>query len=97
MRICTTNQLKLKIGKFLSRSFNINKDIEQGHPMSPDLFKLFILDLSEQFNVQGSYPELCNATVNHPFEQTIWYYSASTKLVYKNTSTSYISFVRHGA
>ncbi len=41
---------RLKIGKFLSKSFNVGKGTEQGHPMSPDLFKLFILDLSHILN-----------------------------------------------
>ena len=33
----------------------------------PDLFKLFILDLSQQFSTQESYPELHDSIVNHLF------------------------------
>ena len=52
---------RLKIEKFLSKMFDLSKGTEQGHPMSPDLFKLFILDLSEQFCIEGSYPELVDS------------------------------------
>ena len=58
---------RLKIGNLLSKSFHVSKGTEQGHPMSPDLFKLFILDLSKQFSTQGSYPELHDTVVNHLF------------------------------
>ncbi len=58
---------RLKIGKFLSKMFDVSKGTEQGHPMSPDLFKFFILDLSEQFCIEGSYPELVDSIVNHLF------------------------------
>ena len=58
---------QLKINKYLSRTFNIYKGTEQGHPMSPDLFKIFILDLSKQFSGQGLYPELVDSIVNHLF------------------------------
>ncbi len=51
----------------MSKPFSVCKGTEQGHPMSPDLFKLFILDLSRQFSLQGSYPELQNSIVNHLF------------------------------
>ena len=56
---------RLKIGKFLSRVFHVRKGTEQGHPMSPDLFKLFILDLSQQLSLLGSYPVLNDSIVNH--------------------------------
>ncbi len=58
---------RLKINKYLSRAFDICKGTEQGHPMSPDLFKIFILDLSHQFSVQGLYPEFVDSIVNHLF------------------------------
>ena len=56
---------QIKIGKLVTKAINICKGTEQGHPMSPDLFKLFILDLSEQFSTQGLYPELASQIVNH--------------------------------
>ena len=58
---------RLKINKYLSRALNICKGTEQGHPLSPHLFKIFILDLSEQFSVEGLYPKLIDSIVNHLF------------------------------
>ena len=57
----------IKIGKLLTKAINICKGTEQGHPMSPDLFKIFILDLSEKFSKIGQYPELDDYIVNHLF------------------------------
>ena len=56
---------KLKINNYLSNSFKIEKGTEQGHPMSPDLFKIFIKDLSKKLKTSGSYPSLDNQTINH--------------------------------
>ncbi len=56
---------QIKIGKLVTKAIKICKGTEQGHPMSPDLFKLFILDLSEKFSRHGHYPELTNQIVNH--------------------------------
>ena len=38
---------------------------EQGHPLSPDLFKLFIKDLSEMFYIIGDYPYLGEMLITH--------------------------------
>ena len=56
---------KLKINIYLSNSFKTEKGTEQGHPMSPDLFKIFISDLSDQLKTYGLYPSLDNHIINH--------------------------------
>ena len=56
---------KLKIRQYLSTSFKTEKGTEQGHPMSPDLFKIFIRDLSAELTTDGSYPLLDGLIVNH--------------------------------
>ena len=56
---------KIKINKLLSPKFDINKGTEQGHPMSPELFKLYISDLSDSFDSIGNYPYLIDALQNH--------------------------------
>jgi hypothetical protein len=38
---------QMKISGHVSNKFEIKKDTEQGHPLSPDFFKLYIRDLSE--------------------------------------------------
>ena len=56
---------KIKINKLLSPKFDINKGTEQGHPMSPELFKLYISDLSDSFDSIGNYPHLIDTLLNH--------------------------------
>ena len=56
---------KIKINKLLSPKFDINKGTEQGHPISPELFKLYISDLSDSFDSIGNYPHLIDALLNH--------------------------------
>ena len=56
---------KIKINNLLSDSFNIDKGTEQGHPMSPELFKMFIRDLSSALTCTGKYPFLFDAIINH--------------------------------
>ena len=56
---------KIKINNLLSDSFNIDKGTEQGHPMSPELFKMFIRDLSSALTCTGKYPLLLDAIINH--------------------------------
>ena len=43
----------------------MERGTEQGHPLSPDLFKLFIRDLSSLFNTMGDYPYLNDTLVSH--------------------------------
>jgi hypothetical protein len=40
----------IKMVKKLSKSFDILAEPEQGHPMSPELFKIYIHDLSVKLN-----------------------------------------------
>ena len=49
----------------MSRPFKTEKGNEQGHPMSPDLFRIFINDLSDKFKMHGLYPSLDNHIINH--------------------------------
>ena len=56
---------KVKINNLLSSKIKMERGTEQGHPLSPDLFKIFINDLSELFYTVGDYPFLNNTLVNH--------------------------------
>ena len=59
---------KITINKLLSPDFGISKGTEQGHPMSPELFKLFIKDLShdlEYNNDSFSFPILVDTIITH--------------------------------
>ena len=56
---------KIKINNLLSGNIRMERGTEQGHPLSPDLFKLFIRDLSELFFTTGDYPFLKDTLVNH--------------------------------
>ena len=56
---------KIKINNLLSNTFNMEKGTEQGHPMSPELFKMFIRDLSSILSIDGKFPELSNSIINH--------------------------------
>ena len=56
---------KIKIANLLSPEIKILRGTEQGHPLSPDLFKLFIRDMSSLFKTIGHYPHLNNIIVSH--------------------------------
>ena len=56
---------RMKISKLLSPDINIGKGTEQGHPLSPDLFKLYICKLSSSLNSVGDYPELADLIISH--------------------------------
>ena len=56
---------KIKINKVLSEKFKVPKGTEQGHPLSPDLCKLYINDLSHLLHVDGNYPELSDTLISH--------------------------------
>ena len=55
---------QIKLSNHVSDKFNVDKGTEQGHPLSPDLFKVFLSDLSpllERLNC----PDLMGKIVSH--------------------------------
>ena len=54
----------IKLSGYLSNKFPIRKGTEQGHPLSPDLFKIFLSDLSELLNFNDC-PRLSNLLISH--------------------------------
>ena len=54
----------VKLSGHLSRRISIQKGTEQGHPLSPDLFKIFVSDLSPLLESNCS-PELSNTLISH--------------------------------
>lgn len=54
----------IKLSGRLSKQFDINKGTEQGHPLSPDLFKIFLSDLSELLELKNC-PSLWNKLISH--------------------------------
>ena len=54
----------LKLSGHLSKKIIISKGTEQGHPLSPDLFKIFLYDLSNLLENSDS-PELANISISH--------------------------------
>ena len=55
---------QIKLSCYVSNPFKVEKGTEQGHPLSPDLFKLFLSDLSEVLNFENC-PKLNNLLVSH--------------------------------
>lgn len=57
----------IKLAQKLSAAIDIELGTEQGHPMSPELFKIFVQDLTEQLNKVDniSAPALDNLKINH--------------------------------
>ena len=60
---------QMKLSGFVSEKFDINKGTEQGQPLSPDLFKIYIRDLSPQLE-HDNCPKLMNRLISH-LQQTI--------------------------
>ena len=58
---------RIKLIQKLSDAIEVEVGTEQGHPLSPELFKIFIHDLSEQLNnLEGlNVPLLNNRRVTH--------------------------------
>ncbi len=54
----------IKLSGHLSNKFQVAKGTEQGHPLSPDLFKIFIQDLSPLLELPNC-PILSNILVSH--------------------------------
>ena len=54
----------IKLSGHLSNRFKILKGTEQGHPLSPDLFKIFLLDLSPLLD-QPNCPILDDTKISH--------------------------------
>ena len=54
----------VKLSGHINNRFQIMKGTEQGHPLSPDLFRIFLSDLSPllEFN---NCPQLSNLTISH--------------------------------
>ena len=56
----------VKLSGHLSNAFQTRKGTEQGHPLSPDLFKLFLSDLSPLLTDKHSNcPYLSNTLISH--------------------------------
>ena len=55
---------QIKLNGFVSEKFGISKGTEQGHPLSPDLFKIYIRDLSPQLDHENC-PRLLNQLISH--------------------------------
>ena len=57
---------KIKLINKLSDHINLKNGVEQGHPLSPELFKIYILDLSQELEkVLGYFPHLKDNKISH--------------------------------
>ena len=54
----------IKLSGHLSNKFVVAKGTEQGHPLSPDLFKIFVADLSQLLDFPNC-PELSKTPISH--------------------------------
>ena len=54
----------IKLSGHMSNKFKIKKGTEQGHPLSPDLFKFFLSDLSKLLEIKDC-PSLSNIPISH--------------------------------
>ena len=60
-----TNSIgQVKLSGYLSKPFDIKKGTEQGHPLSPDFFKLYIKDLSQILEFENC-PKLADMLISH--------------------------------
>ena len=62
-----SSKARVRMTKKLSETFNIQSGTEQGHPLSPELFKIYIHGLSVKLNsiIGISVPELNNVNISH--------------------------------
>ena len=59
---------RIKLIKKLSKHIKLLNGVEQGHPLSPELFKIFIHDLSTCLNeVMRNIPSFNNVNISHLF------------------------------
>ena len=67
--MCSNSFVKIKLLGKLSEALEVNVGTEQGHPMSPELFKIFLLDLSDELNntTEADVPNLNEVKVLHLF------------------------------
>ncbi|NQZ52225.1 MAG: reverse transcriptase family protein [Moritella sp.] len=57
---------KIKLINKLSDHINLKNGVEQGHPLSPELFKIYILDLSHELEkILGNLPHLKDTKISH--------------------------------
>ena len=54
----------IKLSGYLSKKFGVSKGTEQGHPLSPDLFKIYLSDLSCLLEFDEC-PELSKKLITH--------------------------------
>ena len=58
--------MRIKLIQKLSKKIDVLIGTEQGHPMSPEFFKIYIHDLSENLNdISGSVPLLSDHRISH--------------------------------
>ena len=57
------SKAKIKLLNRISEVIDINVGTEQGHPISPELFKIYLLDLSAKLN--GDVDKLCLPSLNN--------------------------------
>ena len=56
---------KIKLLNKLSNKIDVFVGTEQGHPMSPEFFKIFILELSEFLNIPCNVPLVDSTNLSH--------------------------------
>ena len=65
----SNSKAKIKLLGKLSKSLDVLVGTEQGHPMSPELFKIFLLDLSDELNSVSiddtNIPTLNDVNITH--------------------------------
>ena len=56
----------IKLSGMISQSFFVRIGTEQGHPLSPEFFKMFVDEMSKLLNnMEGSFPELDGVNISH--------------------------------
>lgn len=56
----------IRLSGIVSESFLVQIGTEQGHPLSPEFFKMFLDEMSRLLNnMPGAFPELAGTQINH--------------------------------